>query len=152
MGNADVRGGPERGAQTVGRVWRAIVAALLRPPAGGMRQMRHDHDGPHGDTGDLLLHGSQDPISVSVDFGRGMFTEWYPQSRYVGSSMTWDVEALPGEAPRFPRGGQSNHYYEARATDAVPLRAGTEAEKLIFYRGIGELTVPVRAMFTSAGR
>jgi hypothetical protein len=93
-------------------------------------------------------------LSVKVALPGGQITEWYPQaSKYTGSGIEWNgVEARPGEAPEFPRGAQANHYYEARATDSVPLRAGGEQEKLIFYRGVADLAVPVLPRFTAGGK
>jgi hypothetical protein len=94
----------------------------------------------------------QTALSIGVSFTSGIFTEWYPQAeRMTGSRIEWKVEARPGEAG-FPTGVEANHYYEARATDSVPLRAGSEEEKLIFYRGVGSLPIPVRPRFTAAGR
>jgi hypothetical protein len=93
-------------------------------------------------------------LDVGVTFQGGRFTEWYPQvTAYQPGRIEWTgIEALPGEDVQFPRGNQPNHYYEARATDSAPLRIGDEQEKLVFYRGLADLDVPVRPRFLSDGR
>jgi hypothetical protein len=93
-------------------------------------------------------------LSVRADFPRGWFTEWYPEARNDSpSQIEWkSVQVLPGEDPTLRMGGEGNHYYAARATDAAPLRVGKEQEKLIFYRGIGDLDVPIRPKFTEQGQ
>jgi hypothetical protein len=92
-------------------------------------------------------------LSIGVGFPGGRFTEWYPRTEQMtGNRIQWRVETLPDGPAVFPQGEQPNHYYEARATDSVPLRAGVEEEKLIFYRGVGDLPIPVRPRVTSTGR
>ena len=92
-------------------------------------------------------------ISVGVTFQNGLITEWYPQAVHVaGGRIEWNVNATPGEPEEFPKGTQPNEYYEARATESVPLQAGTEREKLIFYRGVGDFSIPVRPRYTGEGR
>jgi hypothetical protein len=93
-------------------------------------------------------------LSVNVSFPAGRFTEWYPAARNDSpGEIQWkQVQVLPGEDPALPSGGEGNHYYAARATDAAPLRVGKEQEKLIFYRGAGDVDVPVRPWFTREGK
>jgi hypothetical protein len=93
-------------------------------------------------------------LSVNVQFRHGLLTEWYPNALNDGrSQLEWkSVQVLPGEDPTLPAGGEGNHYYAARATDAAPLRVGKEAEKLLFYRGVGDMDVPVRPRFTADGK
>jgi hypothetical protein len=68
-------------------------------------------------------------VSVRAVFSGGIITEWYPQARVSGASIDW------------------SHYYPARATDAAPLgvggERGTEHEKFLFYRGVGDFDLPV---------
>jgi hypothetical protein len=93
-------------------------------------------------------------VSVSVGFPAGRFTEWYPDGRNDSpGQLVWkSVQVLPGQDLTLPPGGEGNHYYAARATDAAMLRVGKEQEKLIFYRGVGDLDVPVRPTFTAHGK
>ena len=78
-------------------------------------------------------------VSLKVDFPRGWITEWYPFAaaapNYLstkngaggGQSIRWDARLLPGEPLKFPgdRSNDRNHYFRARATDAVPLQVET---------------------------
>jgi len=121
-------------------------------------------------------------VSVKVDFPRGWITEWYPYAhqapthtarndRTGGQSISWDVKLLPHEPARFPtdRNNSDNHYYHARATDAVPLQAevhrsdeynegwlrgGTilQREKFLFYRGVGSFPPPVTVQALGGGK
>jgi hypothetical protein len=108
-------------------------------------------------------------LSVHVDFPQGMITEWYPNASRVGpyhadfyspsrfgtanGSIEWkSVEVLPGEQPTLPFEKAASHYYPARETDAAAVRSGLEQEKLIFYRGIGDFSVPVRPRMTGANK
>jgi hypothetical protein len=94
-------------------------------------------------------------LSVRVDFPHGVLTEWYPEvSRALpkdtfydlqGGRLEWDsLEVRPGDAAAFPSTQGASRYYAARETEAAPLAIGAEREKLIFYRGVGDLKVPLR--------
>jgi hypothetical protein len=97
--------------------------------------------------------GRPQTVSVDVRFPAGSFTEWYPKGQDSPGRLVWpSVEILPGEDLTLPSGSEDNHYYAARATDAAPIRVGKEREKLIFYRGAGNLDVSVRPRFTSDGK
>lgn len=104
--------------------------------------------------------------SVHVDFPQGLISEWYPQASAVrpkptmgnsGGHIDWDsVEVLPGGGPgdvagALPNERAANHYYAARHTDSAPIRVGQEREKMIFYRGLGNFDVPVRAQAMADG-
>lgn len=106
-------------------------------------------------------------VSVNVDFPKGLITEWYPQASAVrpaqvnGSApapiaperggIRWDsVQLLPGSTASLPT-GKPNHYFAARNTDATPLRASQENEKLLFYRGVGNFVTPLRARYPGDG-
>src|SRR5262249_53887042 len=72
---------------------------------------------------------------------------------YRNGRIAWDnVEVLPQEKPELPSSRHASHYYAARETDAAPLRIGTQWEKMIFYRGIGDFAIPIEPKFTSEGR
>jgi len=98
-------------------------------------------------------------LSVKVAFPQGRITEWYPPTaagtpaQDVYSQIAWNpVELLPGQDPAFPTGKAASHYYAARNTDASPLRIGQQDEKMIFYRGVGSFSPPVRPAFSPDGR
>jgi len=116
----------------------------------------------------LYFYTPQDmTVSVKVRFRQGLITEWYPQAlvgpttvdfstlgrRDDSTSIAWtDVAVSPGAATDFPIDTTRNHYYVARQTDASPLRAGSEHERFLFYRGIGGFDAPIEAIATSDGR
>jgi hypothetical protein len=90
-------------------------------------------------------------LSMRVQYPRGRMTEWYPAAKDTLNMLDWKaVEVLPGEDLTLPRGEMDNHYYSARRTDAAPLRVGKEQEKLLFYRGVGDLKIPVRPRFVES--
>jgi hypothetical protein len=93
-------------------------------------------------------------VSVRVDFPKGRMTEWYPHALTPkpgdGGFIDWGrfrvVPAL--KAPLFAEAAAS-HYYAAREVDASELQVcggqGTEVEKFLFYRGVGDFALPLRA-------
>jgi hypothetical protein len=105
-------------------------------------------------------------LSVDVKFPQGWITEWYPQASKVSpkspdsynetarnGQLHWDsVLAMPGENPAFPTTKGASRYYAARETDSTPLLVGTQSEKLIFYRGIGNFPAPIQPRFTADGK
>jgi len=89
-----------------------------------------------------------------VGFPQGLITEWYPQAARVlrerngkpSGGIEWDsVEVAPGVHAALPVEKAASHYYAARQTDSAPIRVGQEQEKLLFYRGAGNFSVPIRA-------
>lgn len=96
-------------------------------------------------------------VSVRVDFRQGLITEWYPRASKIARATElrkiaegraeWNnLEIRPGDPGPFPQESRPNHYYAARETDAASVIAGGEREKLIFYRGIGDFHIPIRAL------
>ena len=90
--------------------------------------------------------------NVRVGFPQGEITEYYPMPEIPGypvKVVQWkDVELLPGRTVNFPVEQGMNHYYHARATEAVPLRVWKgnvidEYEKFLFYRGVGTFDMPL---------
>lgn len=111
-------------------------------------------------------------LSVDVQFPKGLITEWFPAAtahdeqtpetdstpgpRPVipeGGSIRWDnVLVRPGAASAFPLGKGESHYYAARDTDAAPITIGRNEERFLFYRGVGNFAVPLRARFPGDGK
>jgi hypothetical protein len=104
----------------------------------------------------VLYFYSQRPatLSVRVDFPRGLITEWYPREskalpentfyQMENGRLEWNgLEVRPGDAAAFPAGAGKSRYYAARDTEASPLAIAGEREKLIFYRGVGNMTIPL---------
>ncbi|HEX4170175.1 MAG TPA: hypothetical protein VHZ55_32315 [Bryobacteraceae bacterium] len=91
-------------------------------------------------------------VSVHIDFPNGRVTEWYPQaSREQPSSsqngwIEWNNVQLGGGSESLPNAGGASHYYTARATNAWPLESAGEREKLLFYRGIGDFGIDLKAL------
>lgn len=100
---------------------------------------------------------------VTVHFPRGVITEFYPSPENAIAPFTtmtlrnpahvhtlnWNVTIAPSIPEVYPDGGESSHYYAARATDATPLRVGGEQEKFIFYRGVADFEAPIKALVTA---
>jgi len=101
-------------------------------------------------------------VTAHADFPHGLITEWYPQAAVSpqtadsipanGAQIEWRVEVTPGEALQLPASKAPSHYFAARETDAAPLQAGAQQEKMLFYRGIGDFAVPIAVTFTADGR
>lgn len=88
-------------------------------------------------------------VFVRANFPGGLITEWYPQARAAGESIEWNtLKVVPGATHELPDDGRASHYYPARETDAAPLSVtgerGTEHEKFLFYRGVGDFDLPLR--------
>jgi hypothetical protein len=93
--------------------------------------------------------------SVRVDFPKGRMTEWYPQaSRPPINGLVWeDIKVSPRSRASLPSEAGKSRYYAARETDASFVRVAadkdkSEYEKFLFYRGVGDFTMPlsVRAL------
>jgi hypothetical protein len=118
---------------------------------------------------------------VKVAFPHGLITEWFPNAEYqafqqspsdsqlhpvpanlngidtslrtVTGGIEWkDIRVQPGTAPELPTENAPSRYYAARATDAAPLTIGSQHEKFLFYRGVGNFPVPLSAQVSTEGR
>jgi hypothetical protein len=100
-------------------------------------------------------------LSVGVDFPKGLITEWYPAATKVrpgrqlnlpavrNGHIEWNsVEIAPGENAALPHSDGASHYFAARGTDSDLIRIGRQQEKLLFYRGVANFSVPLSARFT----
>jgi hypothetical protein len=112
----------------------------------------------------VIYFYTRKPIAVTAhaDFPHGLITEWYPQAVVSprtadsipasGAQIEWRAEVTPGEALQLPSSKAASRYFAARETDAAPLRAGAQQEKMLFYRGVGDFSVPLAVRFESDGR
>lgn len=109
-------------------------------------------------------------VKVRVDFPRGLLSQWYPNtsqpvrspghldlSRIESTSLAWDVELHPTEAPgEVPEVSTDDPWHFAREVDAAWCRVAakgddrvglpegpTEAERYLFYRGLGAFSLPL---------
>jgi hypothetical protein len=84
----------------------------------------------------LMLHGKRGIIALTWD-GKDSY------GRVLQGTQIAVVQVHYDYAPQ---------YYAARATDAAALSVGKEREGLLFYRGIGDMEIPVRPRFTKEGK
>ena len=93
-------------------------------------------------------------VSVSVQFPGGVISQWYPNSSsflpaigeiksLANGLMSWDVEISP-EKQSIPDVSPEDICAPARIVNSNYVRVGTEAEKFIFYRGLGRFSVPIQ--------
>jgi hypothetical protein len=115
-------------------------------------------------------------VTVEVGFPKGLITEWYPRARdfrpRLGDGRTplpvkdgwvrWGrVRIIPQDEikPRLATEGDANHYYHARETDSAYVRVcpveqdhqKTQVEKFLFYRGVGNFTLPLEVRTKAGG-
>ena len=68
-------------------------------------------------------------------------------------TIAWNgVSVMPRGDETYPVGEKSNHYYAARKTDASPVEVAGQREKFLFYRGVGNFTVPLSARLSGNGQ
>jgi hypothetical protein len=90
--------------------------------------------------------------SVYVKFPQGYLTEWYPHAEGAATTIGWPhVGVHPGASEKFPVESASSHYYAARHTTAAPISVGSQAEKFLFYRGVGQFQPPLLAVARDDG-
>jgi hypothetical protein len=105
-------------------------------------------------------------VNVKVGFRQGLVTEWFPRALVTpgsaddttlrrpdfASSISWtDVKVTPGAPADFRSDSSGSHYYLARQTDASPVRIGSEKERFLFYRGLGNFEPPISATLGADG-
>lgn len=99
-------------------------------------------------------------VNVKVGFPQGTISEWYPRARttvsWAGaafdSTISWgDVIVSPALSQVFPVEPGASHYYKARHTEATPLLVESQAEKFLFYRGVGKFAPPISATVQDDG-
>jgi hypothetical protein len=61
------------------------------------------------------------------------------------------VEIDPEATPSLPGSSGRSHYYTARHTDSNPIRVGRADEKMLFYRGVANFSVPLSARVAGNG-
>lgn len=115
-------------------------------------------------------------VDVWVSFPDGLLTEFYPPPHQMqppynpdapeplsNSSLHWcQLQILPASGSpeelgfrQLPPAGDNNHYRFARETDSAIVSASgatTHAEKFLFYRGVGNFTLPVKLEARGADR
>jgi hypothetical protein len=113
-------------------------------------------------------------VQVEVGFPRGVWTQWYPQANFVGPSfvqtgslvhpekgrIAWSVDVVPpsgvhGVVPATSRDALWNFTRDVDAAYVTP--AGNPAslgewERFIFYRGLGQASLPLQVSATGGAR
>ncbi len=125
----------------------------------------------------IYLYGPEaSTASVRVTFPKGYITEWYPKANrvatYLGSGMPphgpdvrqprenepdsieWPVVKLTRDSNDidYPLEQPPSHYYAGRKTDSAALQVGSETEKFLFYRGVGQFQPPVGVRVSTDNR
>jgi hypothetical protein len=132
---------------------------------------RNSKAGPQGGTISLetpVIYFYSDravTASVTVDFPKGIVTEWYPRAARTDHRLRWpEVKVEPKEEPKLREEKYPSRYYAARETDAAPLRIAAakdeekredfaaEQEKFLFYRGVGSFDMPLSVKAATAGK
>jgi len=109
-------------------------------------------------------------VYVHVGFPGGLWTQWYPQADMVGPGLVqagtrlrngridWNLEVVPPsqDSPALPATNADALWNHARNVDAAYVttrgRSGAtkEWERFIFYRGLGEASLPIEARLSAA--
>lgn len=94
-------------------------------------------------------------VRVDVAFPAGIVSEYFPTptsfapplfgATQLGDGLArWDVRVDPTlDAGAFPAVAADDVWAPSRRTAATPLVCGGEAERFIFYRGLGDFELPV---------
>lgn len=114
-------------------------------------------------------------VRVDVRFPGGIWTQWYPQAQVVAPQLSqgapaselrdgrivWCAEVLPtgSGSIRPPSTSPDALWNHARAVDAAYVRTQdrtregtpTEADRFLFYRGLGQVPLPVRFTAEAGG-
>lgn len=100
---------------------------------------------------------------VEVGFPDGMISQWYPaatdlnlhQENFKNGRMSWDVTLKrPDDVKQYATTTPHSIWNPARVTKANTIQVnanGTEEERFIFYRGLGEFSVPLKLTLKNIG-
>lgn len=102
----------------------------------------------------VYIHAERElTIHARVGFPSGVLTEWYPSAEVSDSALAWNgIEVSPGLETLLPTSLAGEHYYAARGVAAAHLRARSgEAEKFLFYRGVGSFEQPLSVRVLGSG-
>ena len=90
-------------------------------------------------------------VQVDVGFPGGLITQWFPQASgyspragevtaLANGSTQWNVQVLPPMAstPQPPEVDAESVWAPSRQVNANLVQVGSEAERFIFYRGLGQ--------------
>lgn len=95
-------------------------------------------------------------VQVEVGFPGGMISQWYPAASQFNlhpdfpnnGFMSWNVALKEvNDTKLYPKTSQVSVWNPARVTKANTIQTqanGTEEERFIFYRGLGDFSVPLK--------
>lgn len=100
----------------------------------------------------IYFYGDASKVDVTVQFPRGLITEWFPEAAEMsppiggaaamaGGSMRWSVELI--DRPRGPFVPEDSVWAPSRRVASRGVRAAGVEEQFIFYRGLGAFERPV---------
>lgn len=131
--------------------------------------VRHEVD-LKGETPVIYFYTNRrQPVTVKVDFPHGIWTQWYPQAEQVlpiqaytekeatgESSITWSAWLIPAREEKAPAGVPKTApdalWNYARDVDAAYVHTSEkEADRFLFYRGLGTAALPLRFRSDAGG-
>ena len=103
----------------------------------------------------IYFYGNEgEKAHVEVKFPDGMISQWFPAAssnnlhleEFKNGYMSWDVSlGKVTDTENFPKTRAESIWNPARATKANAIRVENgEEERFIFYRGLGDFTVPLK--------
>jgi hypothetical protein len=104
----------------------------------------------------VLYFYADKPLQVNVDvtFTNGIISQWYPDAvsflpaigqltKFAGGNMHWQVQLAPGDKESPIAVEPTDIWAPSRKVASVPVRAKGAIEQFIFYRGLGDFSVPL---------
>ncbi|MEZ4371853.1 MAG: hypothetical protein R3B07_13550 [Polyangiaceae bacterium] len=93
-------------------------------------------------------------VDVDVTFKDGIISQWYPDASsfwppvgeaaaFSGGNMRWQVQLAPGDTEAPIPVAEDDIWAPSRNVASVPVRAAGAIEQFIFYRGLGDFSVPL---------
>jgi hypothetical protein len=111
----------------------------------------------------VIYFYSQKPrhVKVDVDFPGGIITQYYPDvtrfsppigdvSAVANGHVSWDVDVSTSNLA-VPEVDANSSWAQSRKVHANAITVGSENEKLLFYRGLGQFTTPLQIKSTQSG-
>lgn len=105
----------------------------------------------------IYFYGNKaEKVHVEVSFPEGMISQWFPAAsdfnqhleQFKNGFMSWDVTLKEVEdISQYPATRPESIWNPARGTKANTIQTsanGTEEERFIFYRGLGDFNVPLK--------
>lgn len=137
-----------------------------QPPSKDVESLLLDGITQKLETPVIYFYGAPSRVDVTVDFPRGVISQWYPNATafapevfgaafdandILNGQMTWSLDVLDyDETAGMIDVPEDDVWAPSRNVDAQPVRFGDEVEKFIFYRGLGRFDAPFRVTSTGS--